>query len=374
MKKTLFVIALLIGPVLFAQEEGESPSWLEGFTLSGSIDAYYRLNLNSLNKSTDPSGGGDFVAPGTSFANRPGFSLGMANAILSYEKGSVGAVADLVFGPRGADAVFNSTGSSNIVNQLYVYWNVSDKVKLTFGNWNTFLGYEVISPSANFNYSTSYMFSYGPFSHTGLKADFTLDDNWSAMLAVMNPTDYTEYNPFGSYSFGAQLGYSTDGGSTYLNFLYGDQDGDYEDLGADENLGSTFQVDLTTGYNLTDAFYLGLNATYNSTPYPDGATYDDIGFYGVALYAQYALSDTFKLGVRPEYFSEFGELGAIGAVDANGDEDVFAITLSGNATVGPLTFIPELRLDSASDDAFLDNDLNGQKSLSSFLLAAVYSF
>ncbi len=377
MKKIILAMALLFGPVLFAQEN-EMPAWLEGFTLSGSIDAYYRVNINSLNKATTP-GGDEFVAPGSSFANRPGFALGMANAVLSYEKGSVGAVADLVFGPRGEDAVFNSSGSSSIVNQLYVYWNVSDKVKLTFGNWNTYLGYEVISPTANFNYSTSYMFSYGPFSHTGLKADFTLDDNWSAMLAVMNPTDFTEYNPFGSYSFGAQLGYSTEGGSTYLNFLYGDQDGDYEDLDASENLGDTFQVDLTTGYNLTDAFYLGLNATYNTTAYPDGAGYDNSGFYGVALYAQYALSETFKLGIRPEYFSEFGEFGAIDQIGNpnfydDGDANVFAVTLSANAIVGPLTFIPELRLDTASEDAFFDQDLNGQKSVSSFLLAAVYSF
>lgn len=380
MRKIIFGIALLYAPFIFAQDN-EPSSWLEGFMLSGSVDAYYRLNINSLNKSTNPDGDGDFVAPGTSFANRPGFALGMANTILSYEKGSVGAVADLVFGPRGEEAVFNSTGNSSIVNQLYVYWNVSEKVKLTFGNWNTFLGYEVISPTANFNYSTSYMFSYGPFSHTGLKTDFTLDDNWSAMLAVMNPTDYTEYDPFGSYTFGAQLGYTTAGGSTFLNFLYGDQDGDYEDLGEEENNGNTFQADLTTGYDLTDAFYVGLNATYNTTPYADGAAFDDYGFYGVALYAQYALSDTFKLGIRPEYFSEFGsdygnEIGvqAIGAADNNGDANVFAITLSGNVMVGPLTLIPELRLDTASDDAFLDQDLEPQKSQSSFVLAAVYSF
>ncbi|HAE72380.1 MAG TPA: porin, partial [Flavobacteriaceae bacterium] len=44
--------------------------------------------------------------------------------------------------------------TGNIVNQLYMYWNVSDKVTLTMGNFNTFLGYEVISPAANFNYST----------------------------------------------------------------------------------------------------------------------------------------------------------------------------------------------------------------------------
>lgn len=374
MKKLILPVMLCLGISAFAQEE--ETSWTDGFTLSGSIDAYFRQNITTLNKVTDQG----YPAPGSSFANQPGFALGMANAVLSYEKGNVGAVADLVYGPRGTDAVFNSTtASSSIVNQLYVYWNVSESVTLTFGNWNTYLGYEVISPAANFNYSTSYMFSYGPFSHSGLKADFALDDNWSAMLAVMNATDFTDFNPSGSYTFGGQLGYSTDSGSTFLNLLYGDQDGDYTDQGMGEGAGSTFQVDLTTGYDLSDSFYLGLNATYNTTDAGDLA--DDYGFYGVALYAQAALSDSFSLGLRPEYFSQFGTgingFDAIGGADAEGDANVFAVTLSGNAKVGPLTFIPEFRLDSASEDVFLDS-YDGTPtfagSLGSFLLAAVYSF
>ena len=63
----------------------------------------------------------------------------MANIVLSYEGEKSGFVADLVYGPRGTDAVFNSNGSSNIVNQLYAYLNVSDNFTLTLGNWNTFL-------------------------------------------------------------------------------------------------------------------------------------------------------------------------------------------------------------------------------------------
>ena len=378
--RKITLLLLFFSTTLFAQED-EDPSWFSKLSFSGSVDAYYRTNINSLNKTfEDADGNLIYMSPGSSFANRPGFALGMANTVLSYEGEKVGAVADLVFGPRGEDAVFNSTGNSSIVNQLYVYWNVTESVTLTFGNWNTFLGYEVISPTANFNYSTSYMFSYGPFSHTGLKADFAIDDHWSAMLAVMNATDFTEFNPNGSYSFGGQLGYSTDSGSTFLNVLVGDQDGNYLKIeGQPENNGTLFQVDLTTGYNLTDTFYLGLNTTYNTTSLPDGSDYDDVGFYGFALYAQLALSDTFKLGVRPEYFSEFGEFGAIDQIGNlnfydNGDANVFAVTFSGNVTIGDLTLIPELRMDTASEDAFFDSDLESQKSLGSFILAAVYSF
>jgi hypothetical protein len=326
---------------LLAQEEEAAEE--KKFSLSGTVDAYYRANLNSANS------GPNYSAPGSSFANLPGFALGMANIIAAYEGEDVGFVADLVFGPRGTDAIFASplySATGNIVNQLYVYWNVSDKITLTFGNFNTFLGYEVISPAGNFNYSTSYLFSYGPFSHTGLKADFDLGSDWSLMLAVMNPTDITEFNPNGKYAYGAQLGYS----GQYLNLIADD---------------GNFEIDYTGGFDLNDDFYLGINAAYF-----DGA--NDTGFAGGALYPQYKTSENFTLGLRGEYFVETGNFGAIGTgVD---DSSVLALTLTGSATIGDLTIKPELRLDNASEDAFLDADGASMKSLSSFVLAAVYSF
>ena len=54
-----------------------------------------------------------------------------------------------------------------------------------------------------------------------------------------------------------------------------------------------------------------------------------------------------------------GCVDGIGAYDFKGDADVFAVTLTGNYSVGNLMIKPELRLDSASEDAtFMDNDLN----------------
>lgn len=346
MKKLLIILTVLSSTFLSAQEvDSTEVSTMEkikkNFSFSGSVDAYFRQNLNA------PNGGENSQAPSTSFANLNGFALGMVNTIISYEGEKVGAVADLVFGPRGADAVFLSEPSANIVNQLYVYWNVSDKLTLTFGNFNTFLGYEVISPVPNFNYSTSYMFSYGPFSHTGIKADYAISDKWSAMLAFMNDNDWTEYNPTNNYTFGAQLGYD----GTYLNFLFGPQ----------------FQIDLTTGFDLSDTFFLGLNSTYYD---------DDFGsFYGVALYPQLQATDNFAIGLRGEYFAETdGGVGAIGGYDEDGDGSVFAFTLTGSYTVGDLIIKPEFRLDSASEDTFLDRDIDPTSSLSSFLVAAIYKF
>ena len=333
MKKIITLSMLFMATALFAQEEAPAPS----FTVSGSVDAYYRANLNAPNDE-------DAVAPGSSFANLPGFALGMANVIASYEGEKVGFVADLVFGPRGTDAVFASP-----------MYSVSESVTLTMGNFNTFLGYEVISPTANFNYSTSYMFSYGPFSHTGIKADFALSEDFSLMLGVFNDTDLTEFNPTGDYAFGAQLGYA----GQYLNFL----------------LDPSFtEIDFTGGFDLSDSFFLGINAAY-LTGEDDGP-----GFYGAALYPQLATSDTFTIGLRAEYFEQtdiddpFFPGDSFDAIGTGMDSNVFAVTLTGSFAIDNLTIKPELRLDSASDDFFLDSDLAAQKSLSSFVLAAIYSF
>ena len=327
-KSILIAVVALLSVSTYAQEEEPAPT----FSVAGSIDTYFRSSES---------------APGTSFANLPGFSMGMANIIMSYEGEKSGFVADLVYGPRGADAVFNSTGSANIVNQLYAYYNFSDSFTVTMGNFNTFLGYEVISPVANFNYSTSYMFSYGPFSHSGIKADIGLSDDASLMLAVLNSTDYTESQPIGEdFMIGVQLGLF----GQYINYLGGGTNG-------------VSQIDFTGGVDLGDSFFLGVNAT----SYSDDS---DVEFSGFALYPQYTFSNSFALGARFESFSENGK--GLGALGVDGDNTSFTIT--GSITAGNFMIKPEIRMDSASSKFYKDADGVDTDSLSVFMVAAIYSF
>ena len=305
------------------------------FNFSGTVDTYFRASFTE-----DP------VAPGTSFANLNGFSLGMANFIVSYEGEKSGFVADVVFGPRGSDAVFGSVGnSSEMVNQLYAYYNIAEGVTVTLGNFNTFLGYEVISPAANFNYSTSYMFSYGPFSHTGAKVDFSISDDVSLMVGVFNQTDQTEANYDRYTAFGAQLGLY----GQYLNLLAGDE---------------YFQIDYTGGIDLSDSFFLGINATTATLA-------GDTGFAGIALYPQLTASDSFAIGLRGEFFSETD---GFGALVSDGDADNFSLTLTGSFTSGNFIFKPELRLDSASSEIFAISPTETSESLASFVMAMIYKF
>lgn len=360
--KRLFLSAVVAATLLSANAQDSTaveaaPASTSELSISGSIDTYYRSNVIGDQGEVQTS----------SFANGNGFSLGMANVVLEKSTDKSGFVADLVFGPRGDDAVFNSAGNPAILNQLYAYWNVSDKVTLTLGNFNTFLGYEVISPTGNFNYSTSYMFSYGPFSHTGVKADISLTDQLSLMVGLLNPTDWTESNPINNVSLGVQLGYEADNGGAWLNFIGGNQQ-----VGVGDDQDPLYQIDLTTGWDLTDAFYLGFNTSHQvQTTSVDGA--DPSSFTGVALYLQYALSDDFKLGVRAENFMESNYYLGTTAFDKDGNTSVTDLTLSANYTIGDLTLIPEFRIDLAGEETWLA-DGKGSKSLANILLAAVYAF
>lgn len=366
------------------EEKQQAPT----FSLSGSVDTYFHTTFGTTN------GIFEDYAPSTSFANLKGFGLGMANLIASYGGDKVGFTADLVFGPRGRAAVFGS--QQGIVNQMYAYYKITDKITLNLGQFNTFLGYEVISPAVNFHYSTSYMFSYGPFSHTGLRADFDLGGGMVAKLAVMNPTDLVEFNPVNTYTLGAQIGHSNDAGGVWLNFLYGDQDGNlkaqddpyvYDEdgtpIGFMSSNGALFQIDLTTGWDLSEKFYLGFNTSYQTlaageTFVAEGDLTDADGdasaFLGVALYPKMSLSESFALGLRAEYLDVTnGHLGIFG-LDSEGEGSVTAYTLSGNYTVGNLTFIPEFRIDKTTEKSFFDADGEATDIMPSLNLAAVYKF
>ena len=322
--KKIFTL-LLSSFTFFAIAQEEEPT----LSISGTVDAYYQTYI------TSPDDVG--TAFGTSFADETGFALGMANLVASYDLESTGVVADVVFGPRGDSAV----GGYNL-NQLYAYWNVTEGTTLTMGRFNTYLGYEVISPAGNFNYSTSYMFSNGPFSMVGLKGDFTLGET-SLMLAIMNPTDVNN-NTTGGYALGAQFGYA----GQFLNLYYDN----------DEVLG--FEVDYTGGFDVDDELFIGINAAYQVS--------NDAGFYGVALYPQYTVSDSFAVGLRGELF---------GLHDDSDDDlpSVLSTTLTGSYTVENLTIKPEIRLDSWSEsEPYIDNDGLATDSLAAFTIAAIYSF
>ncbi|NND04894.1 MAG: porin [Saprospiraceae bacterium] len=341
-------------------EEEEEEEVSSPLSISGSIDVYYKYDFAGSSGADGNISGGEnytFFAP-----DHNSFSVGMANLILEKSVGKSSFVADLSFGPRGGSSSIPTLsiddGSFHIQN-LYVAHSFSDAVTMSLGYMGTFVGYEIISPTGNFNYSTSHLFSWGPFQNAGLKFDFALSDKWGLMLGIFN--DWNTYTDFtGGKDIGAQVSFApNDETSLYLNFITG------EDTG--------MELDLTAGFQLSDMFFLGVNAATYSSGTGEIFGSGDNGFSGVALYPQLALNDNVSLGLRGELFSE-KEVNDIFGGSYTDAASVFSLTFSGNIKSGPLTFIPEIRLDSGSEDIYIDSDGMATASATQFLLAAVYSF
>ncbi|TKC05697.1 porin [Pedobacter polaris] len=342
-KLLLSTLALGLTSAVFAQDA--TP-----LQISGSVDTYYKYDFNKTGNIK------------TSFANEQNsVSLGMIDLALKKTTGKASFVGELSFGPRGqaqsipdaaVDATSGSLSSFNIQN-LYINYAFSDKFSMTAGYMGTFIGYEVISPVGNFNYSTSYLFTNGPFQNAGIKAAYAFSDKVSLMAGLFN--DWNAYQDFNGVShIGAQLTVSpVKGWTAYLNFLSGHSAG---------AAGTGTIYDLTTAYQVTDKFKLGLNAADYHVSGGNG------GYTGVALYPQYAFTPSVALGLRGEYFKY--------NIPVVANPSVMSVTLSANIKAGGLTFIPEVRFDNDEDfsQSFVKSNLAPTKSASQFSLAAVYAF
>jgi hypothetical protein len=341
MKKKLLLLSFFAAAATFTASAQEAPKADPPLVIFGSVDTYYKNDFSGFKSASGSSN------IGTSFASdQNSISIGMIDLGLKKKVGKAAFVGEMSFGPRGqAQSIPNgSSGDSYHIQNLYVSYDLSDKFTVTGGYMATFVGYEVISPVGNFNYSTSYLFTNGPFQNAGLKGTYTFSDKASLMAGVFNDS-WNNYSSTKDVStFGAQLFLSpAKGWTAYFNVVSGKTSGT--------------EFDITTAYQITDAFKLGLNAADFNAPNSPG------GFQGIALYPQIAASSSVSFGLRGEYFKV-----------KDGGPNVKAFTLTSNIKAGPLTIIPELRLDKANDELFVNSSSMGTKSASQFVLAAVYSF
>lgn len=329
--------------------------------ISGAVDVYYRYNLNAPTKASGTYN--NF----TSFTNsQNSFELGMASVKFEHSIGSVGMVADLGFGKRAEEFSYADEKTRFAIKQLYLTYSPWKNVKFTAGSWATHIGYELVDASANRNYSMSYMFSKGPFLHTGIKADFTAGRN-GFMIGIADPTDLKSAS-FSRKFLLAQYSIASKDAKTkaYLNFQGGRSGGEAR----------VRQFDLVVTEALNDKFSIGYNGTIAATQAKvDGKFGDASSWWGSALYLNADPKTWFGLTLRAEYFKDEKLLTDVFAgTGLSKGGSVFATTLSGNFKIYDLIIIPELRYDAASKDIFVKHDGSTTKSSPTVLVAAIYKF
>lgn len=360
-----FILALTFVTITLSAQTDSTKS--PATTISGSVDVYYRVN----------TGGSKYANNYTSFTNSSGsFELGMASIRADHSFGKVSATADLGFGRRAEEFSYNETHSSLLaVKQLYVTYAPSSAIKFTMGKWGTHIGYEVVDAFANRNYSMDYMFSEGPFFHTGLKADVSLGGKSAFMVGIANPTDFSTTTS-GTKVAIAQFSTATsnDKFKAYINFQgYGGVSN-----AAPIMQGSSYilykhltQFDVVLNATVSNTFGIGYNGTVQTVN--DG---NNKSWWGSALYFNFDPISTFGLTLRGEYFGDKDgvKLYVVNADESTTGSNVFDATLSGNIKIKGLTIIPEVRFDKASQNIFVKGDGTGTKNTVSAILAAVYKF
>jgi len=245
---SMILMSIVFNQAIFSQVTDSTKKTSPPVTITGYVDGYYRYNFN--NPKTAPY---NSLTSFTRSSNS--FELGMASIRADHSFGKVSATIDLGFGTKAEEFAYNDANTRLAIKQLYVTYAPSAAVKFTLGSWATHIGYELVDPYLNRNYSMSYMFTNGPFTHTGLKADVSLGGKSAFMLGVTNPIDFrtaagspkTIIAQFSTASKNDKL-------KAYFNFAGGKQN-DYKKL---------VQGDIVATYAVSGQFSIGVNGTLQS--------------------------------------------------------------------------------------------------------------
>ncbi|MBO0936128.1 porin [Fibrella sp. HMF5335] len=373
-----------------APKEGEDTG---KFTFSGYLDFYYLGNFNNPIDRMNTGVNGSARA----FDQRAGqFQLGIVQAKASYTSEKVDAVMDLAFGNNADLGNYGNTVSLNsgaatstalAIKQAYLTLKATSKLSFTAGQFGTHIGYEVIDAPVNYNYSLSNLFNNGPFYHLGVKAQYAISDKASLMVGLVNNIDRS-FDNNRAKGFIAQLALiPVSGWNIYLNTAISNEANvrTKPDAAVGTDTTGTYSIfDLTTTYQITPKFFLGLNAAYGSqtggyqqlNPYATGTYVDkSTSWGGVAIYSNYAVSDKFGLGARYEVFDNTGGARALVAADGTG-VSVNSVTITGNITTGNghVLLKPEFRVDSYSKNKFINGDGKLTKSQTTLGMAAIFKF
>jgi hypothetical protein len=328
-------------------------------TITGAVDAYYRYDFN------DP-----IDKPYNSFTSftktQNSFALGMANVKFELQTKKTDVVADLGFGPREEEFAYNDKGISQAIKQLYISYLPNSWLKLTAGTWATHLNYELADAFANRNYSMSYYFTYGPFSHTGIKADFATSKKTAFMIGIANATDY-RLPPDGQINKKFLLAQFTYNPNDQLQLLVNYVGGQVPD----SSKSSISNVIITD--KISSEFNIVYNGILANVKQWDGVkNMATKTWWGSALYFNYDPKSWFGLTLRSEYFNDDKQLNLYAALPSGGS--VFSNTLSANFKVEGITFIPEFRFDHASTPLFTKHSGAITQNDASFIAALVYKF
>ncbi len=303
-----------------------------------------------------------------------GFKLNQAAVTLAYLPTSgAGAQVTAIAGSdakilrQGETWPFNTTASQFDLNNAFVQY-ATGPLTVMAGKFSTLAGAEVVNPAADNEISRSLLFwDMEPGTHTGVRAAYAVSGALTLTAGVNNGWNFTS-SPAGTAKT-IELGAS---GSPNKMFSYSGAfySGQSPLFGGSPN-GTLQLLDLVGTLNATDALNFVANVDILSKDDYLGVGTGKGKANGLALYANYSLTDQWTLSARGEYIDD--KDGIVSGINGTSNK-LKELTLAVNyAPVKNLKLSAEARQDKSDVAIFTKNgaSANNQTSLE---LQGIYSF
>jgi hypothetical protein len=311
--RVAFALGWLVAASGAARADGK---WWEGITLNGFASASYTWNVNQPpdNKNLFRA----FDDDHNSF-RLDGVQLLVQRAAVN--RGDIGFKLDLTAGAiarvSAARGLFRDVDTAKPIDfdvkQAYVSWIIplGKGLRLDVGKFVTPVGYELIDGYEGINdtFSRSWLFTYGPYTHTGLKLSYAFNDKLSATVMLVNGWDNVVDNNRAK-SFGVSFAYTPLPmlaiAATYLGGPERDgEDGDFRHL-------ADLVVQIRPHWRIAVVANVDFGYEHNgvivSQPMIPGdapVVRADAKWVMAALYARVGLHKRVYLNVRGELFYDF---------------------------------------------------------------------
>lgn len=359
-------------PVVFAAKPG-TPTLADVLDASGvTVDGYLDTSYTYLSGSGTFTGAGA-VANRVFDTERNSFNLNALNLRVQElpAKGFGGKAEVHVGSDAGVIKAFGSTTTNVDLTQAYVNY-AAGGLTLMGGKFVTLAGAEVIRSPDDLSFSRSILFGYAiPFTHTGVRANFAVNDNLTFMAGVNNGWDVLKESASGDPAARKTVELGTALNPTKalaINAVYYGGDASNTPGTPGGVVGMRQLIDLVATFNFTDALSVALNG--DVAKQKDAVVVGtDAKWSGVAGYVNYKLSDRWRTSVRLEYFD---------------DKDGFRTGLvqKWKEATATLAYTPsknvelraDLRGDKSDKNAFMQTSGSPKDSQQSVGLEALYKF
>lgn len=286
-----------------AKKNNEVLKFFRDVEVSGIVDGYYSYNNNKV----------DMFTQGRAFDVRHNaFSLQLAKLTLNKANSKddpLGFRIDLGLGETVDRIISVSDSSRNDATKhiLQAYASVvapiGSGLTIDFGKFYTPVGAEVIETKDNYNYSRGWLFAFGPYYHTGMRAKYAFNDKVALTGFLLNGWDNLfENNVKTGKTVGFQVGLTPSKKFALTQtYLAGPEAplANVPDISLRDNWRHI--ADTVATVYVTDKFTLLGNFVYGS----DGDNLGNRGKWtGGAAYFKYAFNSKLAFSPRFEVFND----------------------------------------------------------------------